>query len=81
MRPQARVLAQISVMPKLLCAVYQQLELLQMLAAEQLLPGQAAWVALPSIHHGENRSYRVTIYLFPCWCYVFRSYGTQLCRV
>ncbi len=33
----------------------------QMLAAEQLLAGQAAWVALPSIHHGKNHSYWATI--------------------
>ncbi len=47
MRSQARVLALISVMPKLVCAVYQQLRWnCQILAAEQLLPGQATWVAL-----------------------------------
>ncbi len=55
MRPKARVLALISVMPKLLCALY------QMLAAEQLLAGQAAWVALPSVHHGKHHSYWTTI--------------------
>jgi hypothetical protein len=43
MRPKARVLALISVMPKLISAVYQQLDC-QMHTAEQLLPGQAAWV-------------------------------------
>ena len=41
MRPKARVLALISVMPKLISAVYQQLDC-QMHTAEQLLPGQAA---------------------------------------
>ncbi len=46
MRQKAQVLALISVMLKLLCAVYQQLAL----PAEQLLPGQAAWVALPSVN-------------------------------
>jgi hypothetical protein len=47
MRPKARVLALISVMPKILCAVqYSSSWNCQMLAAEQLLPGQAAWVAL-----------------------------------
>ncbi len=46
MRQKALVLALISVMHKLLCAVYQQLAL----PAEHLLPGQAAWVALPSVH-------------------------------
>jgi hypothetical protein len=33
----------------------------QMLAAEQLLPDQAAWVAFPSVHHGKNHSYWATI--------------------
>ena len=32
-----------------------------MLSADQLLPGQAAWVALPSVHHGKNHSYWATI--------------------
>ncbi len=41
MRPDARVLALISIMPKLISAVYQQLDC-QMHTAEQLLPGQAA---------------------------------------
>ena len=42
MRTKARVLALfIAVMPKLLSAVYQQLDC-QMHTAEQLLPGQAA---------------------------------------
>ncbi len=41
MRPNARVLALISVMPKFLSAVYQQLDC-QIHTAEQLLPGQAA---------------------------------------
>jgi hypothetical protein len=41
MRPKARVLALISVMPKLISAVYQQLDS-QMDTAGQLLPGQAA---------------------------------------
>jgi hypothetical protein len=45
MRPEARVLALFSVMPKILSAVYHSWNS-QMLAAEQLLPGQAAWVAL-----------------------------------
>jgi hypothetical protein len=49
MRPKARVLALISVMPKLISSVYQQLDC-QMHTAEQLLPVQAAWVALPSAH-------------------------------
>jgi hypothetical protein len=53
MRPEARVLTLVSVIPKLLCDEYQQLEL-PMLAAEQLLPGQAAWGAIPSAHHGKN---------------------------
>ncbi len=53
MRPKARVLALISIMPKLINAVYQQLDC-QMHTAEQLLSGQAAWVALPSIHHGKS---------------------------
>ncbi len=57
MRPQARVLGLMSVMPRLLCAVYKQLDLPE-LAAEQLLACQAAWVALPSVHHGKNQSYR-----------------------
>ncbi len=56
-RPKARVLALISVVPKLLCAVYKQLDLPE-LAAEQLLAGQAAWVALPIVHHDKNHSYR-----------------------
>jgi hypothetical protein len=56
------VLALISVMLKPLCAVYQQLSWnFQMRAAEQLLPGQAAWVALSSIHRGKKHSYCVTI--------------------
>jgi hypothetical protein len=41
MRLKARVLALISGMPKLISAVYQQLDC-QMHTAEQLLPGQAA---------------------------------------
>jgi hypothetical protein len=41
MRPKARVLALISVMPKLISAVYQQLDC-QMHTAEQLQPGQSA---------------------------------------
>jgi hypothetical protein len=41
MRPKASVLALISVMPKLISSVYQQLDC-QMHTAEQLLPGQAA---------------------------------------
>ncbi len=60
MRPKARVLTLISVMPKLISAVYQQLDC-QMRTAEQLLPGQAACVALPSAHHGKNHSYWATI--------------------
>ena len=32
-----------------------------MLSADQLLPGQAAWVALPSAHHGKNLTYWTTI--------------------
>jgi hypothetical protein len=60
MRPKARVLALISVMPKRISAIYQQLDF-QMHTAEQLLPGQAAWVALPSVHHGKNHSYWATI--------------------
>jgi hypothetical protein len=60
MRPKARVLALIGVMPKLISAVYQQLDC-QMHTAEQLLTGQAAWVALPSAHHGKNHSYWATI--------------------
>jgi len=32
-----------------------------MLSADQLLPGQAAWVALPSTHHGKNVTYWATI--------------------
>ena len=32
-----------------------------MFAAELLLAGQAAWVALPSLHHGKNHSYCTTI--------------------
>ncbi len=55
-RPKARVLGLISVMPKLLCAVYKQLDLPE-LAAEQLLACQAAWVALPRVHIGKNHSY------------------------
>jgi hypothetical protein len=65
MRPKVRVLALISVIPKQLCALYQQLEC-QMLSADQLLPGQAAWVALPSAHHGKNQAYWATI-LQLCW--------------
>jgi hypothetical protein len=34
----------------------------QMFAAEQLLAGQAAWVALPCVHHGKNNSYWATIH-------------------
>jgi hypothetical protein len=60
MKPKARALALISVMPKLISAVYQQLDC-QMLSADQLLQGQAAWVALPSAHHGKNHSYWATI--------------------
>jgi hypothetical protein len=60
MRPKARVLALIRVMPKLISDVYQQLEC-QMHTAEQLLPGQAARVALPSAYHGKNHSYWATI--------------------
>ncbi len=60
MRPKARVLALISIMPKLISTVYQQLDC-QMHTAEQLLSGQAEWVALPSIHHGKNHSYWATI--------------------
>ncbi len=56
MRPKARVLALISIMLKLISAVYQQLDC-QMHKAEQLLSCQAAWVALPSINHGKNHSY------------------------
>jgi len=48
MRSKARVLALISVMTS--SWNY------QMLAAEQLLAGQAAWVALPNFHHGKNNS-------------------------
>jgi hypothetical protein len=47
-------------MPKLISAVYQQLDC-QMHTAEQLLLGQAAWIALPSVHHGKNHSYWATI--------------------
>ncbi len=32
-----------------------------MLSADQLLPGQAAWVALPSAHLGKNLTYWATI--------------------
>ena len=32
-----------------------------MLSADQLLPGQAAWVALPSAHHGKKLTYWATI--------------------
>jgi hypothetical protein len=60
MRPKAIVLALISVMPKLISAVYQQLDC-QMHTVEQLLPCQAALVALPSAHHGKNHSYWATI--------------------
>ena len=60
MRPKARVLALINVMPKLISAVYQQLDC-QMHTAEQFLSGQAAWVALPSIPHGKNHSYWAAI--------------------
>jgi hypothetical protein len=60
MRPKARVLALISVMPKLISSVYQQLDC-QMHIAEQLLSVQAAWVALSSVHHGKNHSYLDTI--------------------
>ncbi len=60
MRPKARVLALISIMPKLISAVYQQLDC-QMHTAEQLLSVQAAWVALPSVHHGKNHSCLATI--------------------
>jgi len=59
-KPKARVLALISVMPKLISAVYQQLDY-QMHTAEQLLPGQAGSVALPSVHHGKNHFYWATI--------------------
>jgi hypothetical protein len=52
MSPKARVVALISVMPKLISAVYQQLDC-QTHTAEQLLPGQAAWVALPCVHHSK----------------------------
>jgi hypothetical protein len=41
MRPKARVLALISVIPKLLCAVYQQLELLN-------APGRSGSMGSPS---------------------------------
>jgi hypothetical protein len=62
MRPKARVLAVIRVMPKLLLYVlYTSNWNYQMLAAEQLLAGQAAWVALPNFHHGKNNSYKDTI--------------------
>ncbi len=55
MRPKPRV---IRVMPKLLLYVlYTSNWNYQMLAAEQLLAGQAAWVALPNFHHGKNHSY------------------------
>jgi hypothetical protein len=60
MRPKARLLSLISIMPKLISAVYQQLDC-QMHTAEQLLSGQAAWVALPSVHQGKNHSYWATI--------------------
>ena len=60
MRAKVTVLALISIMPKLISAVFQQLDC-QMHTAEQLLPGQAAWVALPSVHHGKNHSYWATI--------------------
>jgi hypothetical protein len=60
MRPKARVLDLISVMPKLISTVYQQLDC-QMHTAEQLLLGHAAWVALPSVHHGKNHFYWATI--------------------
>ncbi len=59
MRPKARVLALMSVKPKLISAVYQQLDC-QMHTAEQLLTSQAAWVVLPSVHHGQNHSYWAT---------------------
>ncbi len=57
MRPKARVLALISVIPKLLCAIYQQLELPNALNR----PAPAAWVALPSAYHGKNITYWATI--------------------
>jgi hypothetical protein len=60
MRPKAGVLALISVMPKLISVEYQQLDC-QMHTAEQLMPGQAAWVALPSVRHGKNHSYWANI--------------------
>jgi hypothetical protein len=33
----------------------------QMLSTDQLLSGKAAWVALPSAHHGKNQTYWATI--------------------
>jgi hypothetical protein len=47
MRSKVRVLALISVLPKLLDVLDTSSGNRQMLAAEQLLPGLAAWVALP----------------------------------
>ncbi len=62
MRPKARVLALISVIPKLLLYVlFTSSWNCQMLAAEQLLAGQAALVALPSAHHGKNPTYWAAI--------------------
>ncbi len=57
---ETEVLALISVMPKLIVP-YTSNWNCQMLSADQLLPGQAAWAALPSAHHGKNLTYWATI--------------------
>jgi hypothetical protein len=61
MRPNARVLGW-SVSCQSYYVLYISIWNCQMLAAEQLLPGQTAWVALPSIHHGKNQSYLAIIF-------------------
>jgi hypothetical protein len=60
MSPKARVLALIIVIPKNYYVLYTISWNCQMLAAEQLLQGQAEWVSLPSVH-GKNHSYWATI--------------------
>jgi hypothetical protein len=60
-RPKARVLALISAMPKLQYYVLHTSSWnCQMLAAEQLLAGQAACCP-SSVHHGKKHSYWATV--------------------
>ncbi len=60
------MLALISVMPKLLCAVYQQLDLPDARSWAAPSRSGSTWVPLPSVHHGKNHSCWATILQLSC---------------